>query len=163
MKGHAIIGFNHGVLGLAENPALGPGFFRQNTSGLKKPVPRAGFSAKPSTPWLKPITQICHRMSYVVTIPENTILVTKTHLRGSPGVFYYTSWARANQFRDTIVFTFAGNTRNNNFRSVYICIGNQMMVSNFYYILHYTMETLSINIYIYLYIYSLMKILFGAY
>ena len=33
MKGHAIIGFNHGVLGLAENPALGPGFFRQNTSG----------------------------------------------------------------------------------------------------------------------------------
>ena len=29
----AIIGFNHGVLGLAENPALGPGFFRQNTSG----------------------------------------------------------------------------------------------------------------------------------
>ena len=33
MKGHAIIGFNHGVLGLAENPALGPGFLRQNTSG----------------------------------------------------------------------------------------------------------------------------------
>ena len=33
MKGHAIIGFNHGLLGLAENPALGPGFFRQNTSG----------------------------------------------------------------------------------------------------------------------------------
>ena len=33
MKKHAIIGFNHGVLGLAENPALGPGFFRQNTSG----------------------------------------------------------------------------------------------------------------------------------
>ena len=33
MKGHAIIGFNHGVLGLAENAALGPGFFRQNTSG----------------------------------------------------------------------------------------------------------------------------------
>ena len=33
MKGHAIIGLNHGVLGLAENPALGPGFFRQNTSG----------------------------------------------------------------------------------------------------------------------------------
>ena len=33
MKGHAIISFNHGVLGLAENPALGPGFFRQNTSG----------------------------------------------------------------------------------------------------------------------------------
>ena len=33
MKEHAIIGFNHGVLGLAENPALGPGFFRQNTSG----------------------------------------------------------------------------------------------------------------------------------
>ena len=33
MKGHAVIGFNHGVLGLAENPALGPGFFRQNTSG----------------------------------------------------------------------------------------------------------------------------------
>ena len=30
---NVIIGFNHGVLGLAENPALGPGFFRQNTSG----------------------------------------------------------------------------------------------------------------------------------
>ena len=30
---HAIIGFNHEVLSLAENPALGPGFFRQNTSG----------------------------------------------------------------------------------------------------------------------------------
>ena len=33
MKGHAIIDFNHRVLGLAENPALGPAFFRQNTSG----------------------------------------------------------------------------------------------------------------------------------
>ena len=33
MKEHAIIGFNHGVLGWAENPSLGPGFFRQNTSG----------------------------------------------------------------------------------------------------------------------------------
>ena len=30
MKGHAITGFNHGVLGLAE---LGPGFIHQNTSG----------------------------------------------------------------------------------------------------------------------------------
>ena len=35
MKGHAIIGFNHGVLGLAENPALGPGFFRQKHLGLR--------------------------------------------------------------------------------------------------------------------------------
>ena len=33
MKGHALIGFNHVLLGLAENPALGPGIFRQNTSG----------------------------------------------------------------------------------------------------------------------------------
>ena len=33
MKEHAIRGFSHGVLGLAESPALGPGFFRQNTSG----------------------------------------------------------------------------------------------------------------------------------
>ena len=33
MKEHAIIGFNHGVLGLAENPALGPVFFPQNTLG----------------------------------------------------------------------------------------------------------------------------------
>ena len=63
MKGHAIIGFNHGVLGLAENPALGPGFFRQNTSGYAlgvlttKASLRAGFSAKPSTPWLKPIVR----------------------------------------------------------------------------------------------------------
>ena len=85
MKGHAIIGFNHGVLGLPENPGLGPGLFRQNTSAyalgvltpkasppgwvfsqaqhpmiktykiLQKPVPQAGFSAKPIIPWLKPI------------------------------------------------------------------------------------------------------------
>ena len=33
MKGHAIICFNHGVLGLAENPALGSGFWSQNASG----------------------------------------------------------------------------------------------------------------------------------
>ena len=33
LGGHAITGFNLGVLGLAENPALRPGFFRQNTSG----------------------------------------------------------------------------------------------------------------------------------
>ena len=33
MKGHAIIGFNHGVQGLAEMPALEPGFPRLNTSG----------------------------------------------------------------------------------------------------------------------------------
>ena len=32
MKGHAIIGFNHGVVGLAENLAPAPCFFRQNTS-----------------------------------------------------------------------------------------------------------------------------------
>ena len=51
MKGHAIIGFNHGLLGLAENPALGPGF------SVQKPVPRAGFSAKSSKPWLKPISK----------------------------------------------------------------------------------------------------------
>ena len=43
MKGHAIIGFNHGVLGLAENPVLGPGFWSQITEGV----------AKPTTPWLK--------------------------------------------------------------------------------------------------------------
>ena len=28
-----MIGYNHGVLVLTENPALGPGIFRQNTSG----------------------------------------------------------------------------------------------------------------------------------
>ena len=33
MKGHAIIGFKHEVLCLAENPAFRPGFFRQNISG----------------------------------------------------------------------------------------------------------------------------------
>ena len=33
MKGYTIIGVKHRVLGLAENPALRPGFFRQNTSG----------------------------------------------------------------------------------------------------------------------------------
>ena len=36
MKGHAIIGFNHGVLSLAESPALGTGFFRQNTEGVAR-------------------------------------------------------------------------------------------------------------------------------
>ena len=48
MKGHAIIGFNHGVLGLAEHPALGPGFFRQNTSGYALGVlsPKASPSAR---------------------------------------------------------------------------------------------------------------------
>ena len=33
MKGHDTIGFYHGVLDLAKNPALGPVFSRQNTSG----------------------------------------------------------------------------------------------------------------------------------
>ena len=44
MKGHDRIGFNHGVLGLVENPALGPGFFRQNTSDYALGVltPKAG-------------------------------------------------------------------------------------------------------------------------
>ena len=39
MKGHAMMGFNHEVLGLAENPARGNGLFHQNTSGyaLQKP------------------------------------------------------------------------------------------------------------------------------
>ena len=49
MKEHAIIGFNHGVLGLAENPALGPVFSLKTPRAtpsvfwLQKPVPRAGF------------------------------------------------------------------------------------------------------------------------
>ena len=34
MKGHAIIDFNHRVLGLAENPARGIGFWSQNTEGV---------------------------------------------------------------------------------------------------------------------------------
>ena len=38
MKGHAIIGFNHGVLGLAENPARGTGFWSQNTKGIAQGV-----------------------------------------------------------------------------------------------------------------------------
>ena len=48
MKGHAIIGFNHGVLDLAKNPALGPGFFRQNTSGYALDVftPKASPSGR---------------------------------------------------------------------------------------------------------------------
>ena len=33
MKEHAIIGFNHGLLHLAENPALEAGFICQNTLG----------------------------------------------------------------------------------------------------------------------------------
>ena len=73
MKGRAIIGFNHGVLGLAENPALGPDLFRQSTSGYALGVltpkgPRAGFLAKPSTPWLKPIT-----------LPEETVFKHVAH------------------------------------------------------------------------------------
>ena len=38
MKGHAIIGFKHGVLGLAENPARGTGFWSQNTEGVARGV-----------------------------------------------------------------------------------------------------------------------------
>ena len=38
MKEHAIIGFNHGVLGLAENPARGTGFWSQNTEGVARGV-----------------------------------------------------------------------------------------------------------------------------
>ena len=34
----AIIGFNHGVLGLAENPARGTGFWSQNTEGVARGV-----------------------------------------------------------------------------------------------------------------------------
>ena len=59
MKGHAIIGFNHGLLGLAENPALGPGFFRQNTSGYALGVltPKASPSGWVSSQAQQPITQ----------------------------------------------------------------------------------------------------------
>ena len=32
------IGFNHGVLGLAENPARGTGFWSQNTEGITRGV-----------------------------------------------------------------------------------------------------------------------------
>ena len=32
------IGFNHGVLGLAENPARGTGFWSQNTEGVARGV-----------------------------------------------------------------------------------------------------------------------------
>ena len=55
------IGFNHGVLGLPENPARGTVFWSQNIEGVargdltEKARPGAGFSAKPSNPWLKPI------------------------------------------------------------------------------------------------------------
>ena len=48
-----IIGFNHGVLGLAENPARGTGFWSQNTEGVARGVLTE--KARPSTPWLKPI------------------------------------------------------------------------------------------------------------
>ena len=59
MKGHAIIGFNHGLLGLAENPALGPGFFRQNTSGYAlgvltpKASPSGWVSSQAQQPMIK--------------------------------------------------------------------------------------------------------------
>ena len=46
MKAHAMIGFNHGMLGLAENPAIGPGFFRQNTSGYT-----LGVLTPKASPW----------------------------------------------------------------------------------------------------------------
>ena len=55
MKGHAIIGFNHGVLGFAENPARGTGFWSQNTEGVARVVLTE--KPGPSTPWLKPIAQ----------------------------------------------------------------------------------------------------------
>ena len=36
--GSCVIGFNHGVLGLAENPARGTGFWSQNTEGVARGV-----------------------------------------------------------------------------------------------------------------------------
>ena len=35
---YVIIGFNHGVQGLAENPAQGTGFWSQNTEGVARGV-----------------------------------------------------------------------------------------------------------------------------
>ena len=36
--GYFVIGFNHGVLGLAENPARATGFWSQNTEGVARGV-----------------------------------------------------------------------------------------------------------------------------
>ena len=38
LKKCLVIGFNHGVLGLAENPARGTGFWSQNTEGVARGV-----------------------------------------------------------------------------------------------------------------------------
>ena len=96
MKGHAIIGFNHGVLGLAENPAFEPpDFFRQNTSGYAvgvltpKASPRAGFSAKQSTAWSKHITlpTIEQHNKYVMYWKK---ILNKTSLLSRENWFIYT-------------------------------------------------------------------------
>ena len=76
MKGHAIIGFNHGVLGLAENPALRPGFFRQNTSGYALGVltPKASPSG-----WV--FSQAQHPMikTYSSTLTSQSEAVLENH------------------------------------------------------------------------------------
>ena len=58
MKGHAIIGFNHGVLGFAENPARGTGFWSQNTEGVARVVLTE--KARPEHPMIKTYSPAPH-------------------------------------------------------------------------------------------------------
>ena len=66
MKGHVIIDFNHGMLGLAENPARGPGFFRQNTSGYAigdltpKVSPLGWVLWQAQHPMIETYNKLCH-------------------------------------------------------------------------------------------------------
>ena len=69
-----IIGFNHGVLGLAESPALGPGFFRQNTSGYAlgvltpKASPSGWVFSQAQHPMIKTYSDPCHNCHQVFAL-----------------------------------------------------------------------------------------------
>ena len=82
MKGHSIIGFNHGVLGLAENPALGPGFFRQNTSGqAQHPM------IKTYTKTYAVLKQLLH-MTVKIYMIVFILATQKKKAQGIPAVFH---------------------------------------------------------------------------
>ena len=78
MKEHAIIGFNHGVLGLAENPALGPGFFSQNTSGYAlgvltpKASPSGWVFSQAQHPMIKTYNNALQTMLWLATFCTET-------------------------------------------------------------------------------------------
>ena len=82
MKGHAIIGFNHGVLALAENPARGTGFWSQNTEGVGVLTPKASPSG-----WV--FSQAQHPMIKTYNISSIQINHLDTKHAIPNAVFYY--------------------------------------------------------------------------